>query len=83
MLAVNLLNMVVVYQVFFARTGNNFMMDASYRAWKLPVFFVLYAIIFAIEMVFFFQMTDEAKFYAPLSALDMSMQGFMFLQVFY
>lgn len=58
-------------------------MDASYRKWKVPVFLVLYAIIFGLELTLFSQLNDESKFWNPLCQLDMSLQGFMFLQLIY
>lgn len=82
-LAMNLLNMVIVYQVFFAHSKNNFVMDAGYRKWKVPIFFVIYAFLFALECVFLIQMSGKSYFWGPLTSLDISLQMLMFLQVIY
>jgi len=55
-LAMNLLNMVIVYQVFFTHTKNNFIMNPEYRSFKVPVFLVCFAIVFGLETAFLIQM---------------------------
>lgn len=55
-IGMNIVNLYVVYQVFFAHTKNNFLMDSGYRKCKVPILFIIYGILFGLEIAVLSQM---------------------------
>lgn len=72
-LGMNLVNLYVVWQIFFASSQNNFIKNTNnYRWYKVPILFIVYAIIFGFE-VSLLSLMKGTKFWGPLGFLDMTL----------
>lgn len=78
-MAINIINMAMIYHVFFAHEDNNIIMHKQYRKFKIPIYLVIQISILCFEIFYLIREGGKTKFYGPLVCLDVTFQILMYL----
>ena len=71
-ITINIINMIMVYHVFFAAEDNNIIMDPAYRKFRAPIYLVVQIAVLVFEIIYLIKEDGKTKFYGPLVWLDVT-----------